>query len=420
MLRLLQKLIKLEWPVRLAAPLIGKFNPFLPEFRADPYPRYRALRETAPVYFSPVLRGWILTRHADIARVLQDARFGVDRRQSKMFQKLDLFGALSPEFGAAVYTSLLMQDPPNHTRLRRLVNKAFTPRVVEQQRDAIQQVVDGLLDRVRSRGEMRLIADLAYPLPVTVIATMLGVPAKDQARFKEWSDALTVLLDPLQSEGGMEPAERAYAELSVYMREIFALRRQQPRDDLISSLVNVEEQGQRLTEPELMSLVMLILGAGHETTTNLIGNAVLALLRHPDQRRRLQDDPGLIRSAVEEFLRFDSPVQLTDRVAKEDLEIDGCQVQKGDLVGLILGAANRDPARFEDPDRLDVGREDNDHIAFGHGVHFCLGAQLARVEAQVAIQSLLSAFPDVRGPLNDVAWKRSIVLRGPIEVGLAV
>jgi cytochrome P450 len=420
MLRLLQKLIRLEWPVRLAGPLIGKFNPFLREYREDPYPRYRHLRETAPIYFSPVLRGWILTRYSDIVRVLQDPRFSVDRRQSKMFQKLDLLAALSPDFGAAVYTSLLMQDPPNHTRLRRLVNKAFTPRVVEQQRAAIQAVVDELLDRVKVRGEMHLVADLAYPLPVTVIAQMLGVPADDQARFKEWSDTLTVLLDPLQSEGGMAPAERAFAELSVYMREVFAARRRQPRNDLISSLVNVEEHGQTLTEAELMSLVMLILGAGHETTTNLLGNAVLALLRHPDQRRRLQADPSLIRSAVEEFLRFDSPVQLTDRVAKEDVEIEGHRIRKGDLVGLILGAANRDPEQFADPDRLDVGRANNDHIAFGHGIHFCLGAQLARVEAQVAIESLMSIFPDLRGPLGEVEWKRSIVLRGPVEVALAV
>lgn len=420
MLRLLQKLIQLEWPVRLVSPLIGKFNPFLREYRENPYPHYRALRQSAPVYFSPSMRGWILSRYADIERALQDPRLGVDRTQAKMFKSLDLFGALSPEFGAVVFTTLLMQDPPNHTRLRRLVNKAFTPRVVEQQRGRVQEVVDGLLDRVEARGSMNLVNDLAYPLPVTVIAEMLGVPTKDHAHFKEWSDTLTVLLDPLQAEGGMAPAERAFAELSSYMRGIFAARREQPCEDLISALVSVEEGGEKLTETELLSLVTLILGAGHETTTNLIGNAVMALLQHPAERRRLQDDPSLIRSAVEEFLRFDSPVQLTDRVAKEDLEIDGQRIRKGELVGLILGAANRDPEKFPDPDRLDLGRQDNDHIAFGHGVHFCLGAQLARVEAQVAIHSLLEKFPDLRGPLAPVEWKRSIVLRGPMEVALKV
>jgi cytochrome P450 len=204
------------------------------------------------------------------------------------------------------------------------------------------------------------------------------------------------------------------------MRNVFAARRAEPRDDLISALVNVEEGGEKLTEIELLSLVTLILGAGHETTTNLIGNSVIALLRHPQERRRLQDNPSLIRTAVEELLRFDSPVQVTDRVAKEDVEVDGHPVRKGELVGLILGAANRDPQQFPEPDKLSLGREDNAHIAFGHSVHFCLGAQLARVEAQVAISSLLKTFPDLRGPLGPVEWKRSIVLRGPVEVGLSV
>ena len=420
MLRLLQKLIKLEWPVRLARPLIGKFNPFLPEYRSNPYPQYLALRQSAPVYFSPAFRGLILSRYADIARVFQDPRFGVDRTQSKVFQRLDLFGALSPDFSASVQTTLLMQDPPNHTRLRRLVTKAFTPRVVENLRSRIQEIVDELLERIKARGEMALIHDFAYPLPVRVIAEMLGIATEDEAEFKKWSDALTVLLDPIQAEGGMAPAEHAYAELSAYMRKVFAARLPEPRDDLTSNLVRVEEGGEGLTEIEMLSLVTLILGAGHETTTNLVGNAVMALLQNPAERRRLQDDPSLIRSAVEEFLRFDSPIQLTDRVAKEDLDVDGHRVRKGDLVALLLGAANRDPEQFDEPDRLDVGRQDNAHIAFSHGVHFCLGAQLARVEAQVAVQSLLAKFPDLRGPLAPVDWKRSVVLRGPIEVRLAV
>jgi cytochrome P450 len=419
-LRVVQKSIQLEWPVRLAGPWIGKFNPFLREYRSNPYPQYHALRRSAPIYFSPAFRGLILSRYADIVPILQDARFGVDRTQARVFQQLDLFGALSPDFAATVATTLLMQDPPSHTRLRRLVNKAFTPRVVEQLRGRIQGIVDELIDRIKARGEMALVDDFACPLPVRVIAEMLGVAADDRVEFKKWSDALTVLLDPIQASGGMAPAERAYAELSAYMRNVFAARRQQPRDDLISALVAVEEAGEHLNETELMSLVTLILGAGHETTTNLIGNAVMALLENPTERRRLQDDPALIRTAVEEFLRFDSPIQLTDRVANEDLEVGDHRVRKGDLIGLILGAANRDPEKFPQPDRLDLGRQDNDHIAFSHGVHFCLGAQLARVEAQVAIPGLLAAFPDLRGPLAPVEWKRSIVLRGPEEVRLAI
>jgi cytochrome P450 len=265
---------------------------------------------------------------------------------------------------------------------------------------------------------MDLVAELAYPLPVTVIAELLGVPAEDRERLKEWSDALVVLLDPLQAESGLGGCEAAYRELSAYMRDIFADRRRSPRDDLISALVGVEEQGQQLGEVELLSLCFLILGAGHETTTNLIGNAVLALLRHPGERRRLQDDPSLGASAVEEFLRYDSPVQATDRVAISDLEIAGQTVRRGGVVLCLLGAANRDPDRFAEPDRLDLGRRDNHHVAFGYGAHFCLGAALARAEARIAITSLLAAFPDLDGDRDAKQWRNSVVLRGPSELQL--
>jgi len=311
-----------------------------------------------------------------------------------------------------------MSDPPQHTRLRRLVNKAFTPRVVDGLRTRIHAVVDELLDAVAARGEMELIHALAYPLPVTVIADMLGIPVADRDRFKHWSDTLAVLLDPLQAAEGLAPTERAFNEIGVYMRPIYAARRQAPRDDLISALVAVEDQGQQLTEIELLSLTMLILGAGHETTTNLIANAVLALLRHPGERRRLQDDPSLIGSAVEEFLRYDSPVQLTDRVATVDCEIAGQPIRRGSVVALLLGAANRDPAHFPEPDRFDVARKDNHHLSFGYGAHFCLGAALARVEAQIAITTLLRRFPDLDGDRAPQHWKRSMVLRGPTSLHL--
>jgi pimeloyl-[acyl-carrier protein] synthase len=306
-----------------------------------------------------------------------------------------------------------MLDPPDHTRLRRLVNKAFTPRVAESLRPRVMGLVDELLDAVASRREMELVHDLAYPLPVIVIAALLGVPSEDRDRFKEWSDTLTALLDPLQANRGLEPCQRAYEELTVYMRGVFEARRREPRDDLISALVAVEEQGEKLDETDLQALVMLILGAGHETTTNLIANAVLALLRHPAERRRLQDDPALIATAVEEFLRYDSPVQATDRVALEDCEIGGRPFRAGSTALMLLGSANRDPARFADPDRLDLGRTDNDHLSFGHGIHFCLGAALARVEAQVAVNALLARFPDLDGETAPRHWKRSLVLRGP-------
>jgi cytochrome P450 len=412
-LRLIQGVLQREWAVRLLAPAIGKFNPFLGEFRADPYPFYASLRAHHPIYFSPSLRGWILTRHADIAAVFQDARFAADRTQSNLFRRLKPFRGIRPDFTAAITTSLLMIDPPRHTRLRRLVNKAFTPRVVENLRPRIQAIVDELLDRVAARGEMELMRDLAGPLPVRVIAEMLGIPPEDHEDFKRWSDALTVLVDPMQGEGGFAPAEQAFESLAAYLRRVFDERRRAPRGDLISALVGVEEQGDALTDAELLSLSGLILGAGHETTTNLLGNAVVALLRNPAERRRLQDDPSLIASAVEEILRYDSPVQLTDRVATEDCEVAGRPVRKGVLVALVLGAANRDPERFAEPDRLDVGRADNHHVAFGHGAHFCLGAALARAEAQIALSTLMARFPDLGGDGGRIEWKRSMVLRGP-------
>jgi len=412
MLRLIQRAIRLEWPVRLLNPLLGKFNPFLPEFRVDPYTAYHALRAHDPVYFSPVLRGWMLTRYADIAGVLHDPRFSVDRMQSKMFQRLNPLRGLDSDFAQAITRNLLMLDPPDHTRLRRLVNKAFTPRRVEALRPRIALVAAQLLDSIADAREIDLVRDLAYPLPVIVIAEMLGVPAADREQFKRWSDALVTLLDPFQAEDGLAPAQRAFGEFCEYFRRVVAARRRQPQDDLVSALVAVEERGDTLNEAELLSLCMLLLGAGNETTTNLLGNAVLALLRHPDERRRLQADPSLMPTAVEEFLRYESPIQATDRVAMQDCEIDGRRVRKGQLVGLLLGAANRDPARFPHPDRLDVGRRDNDHLAFSHGTHFCLGAALARAEAEITLAAFLQRFPSFDGDTAPRGWKRSMIVRG--------
>jgi len=372
------------------------------------------------VYFSPLLRGWILTRYSDIAAVLQDARFSVDRQQSKLFQRLGPLRGLQPDFALAITRNLLMLDPPDHTRLRRLVNKAFTPRRVEALRPRIQQIVEELLDAQAGKREMDLIHDLAYPLPVIVIAEMLGVPAEDRERFKAWSDDLVLLLDPLQGRDGMRPAELAFGEFCTYFRRVFEERRRAPKDDLVSALVAVEEQGETLNEAELLSLCMIILGAGNETTTSLVGNAVLALLRNPEERRRLQDDLSLMPRAVEEFLRYDSPIQLTDRVATQDCAIDGRGIRKGELVALVLGAANRDPQQFPDADRLDVGRRDNEHLAFSRGTHFCVGAALARVEAEITLAALLRRFPDFHGDQAPTTWKRSLVLRSLTSLTLTL
>jgi hypothetical protein len=406
--------------VRLASPLFGRWNPFLPAFRADPYPTYRALRSQAPVYRHPVFRSWVLTRYADVEAVLRDPGFSVDRTKLPLFRLLRWARRDESDFARAVERNLLMLDPPAHTRLRGLVSRAFTPRAVERLRPRIEAIAAELLERAAGCGELELVRDLAYPLPVTVIAELLGVPAADHERFKRWSDELTALLDPLQARGGMRRARAAFEELSAYFRAVLAERRREPRDDLVGALAAVEDGGDRLSEIELLSLCMLLLGAGHETTTNLIGNAVVALLRHPGERKRLQDDPGLAESAVEELLRFDSPVQVTDRVAREPREIGGRRIRPGQLVGLVLGAANRDPEAFPEPDRLDLGRRENRHLAFGQGAHFCLGAQLARLEARVALARLFERFPDLRGDPERVEWRRSIVLRGPLRVPLAL
>ena len=359
----------------------------------------------------------MLTRYDDVLSVLRDPRFSVRRSESRAFQRLNPFAELSPEFQSMIERNLLMLDPPDHTRLRGLVAKAFTPRVVETMRPRIEALVEELLDRVAADGEMELVRDFAEPLPVIVIAELLGLPREDRAAFKRWADELAVLVDPVAIVGGLGRVQGAFDEFCAYLRAAFAARRAAPRDDLISALVAAEDRGDVLSEAELISTLILILGAGHETTTNLLGNAVLALLRNPGERKRLQDDPELGESAVEEFLRYDSPVQATDRMAKEDLHIGPALVRQGEFAVLLLGAANRDPARFAEPDRLDLARRDNHHVAFGQGLHFCLGATLARLEARIAIDALLRRFPDFDGE-HAPALRRSTTLRGPASLPL--
>ena len=418
MLRLLRLLVRLEWPLRIAGPLFGRFNPFRPAYRNDPYPTYRALRENAPVYRHPILRSLILTRYADCEEVLRRPDFSVDRMQTPILAQLLAEASAGADFADAIRLNLLMMDPPDHTRVRGLVNRAFTPRAVEKLEPRIQEIVDRQIDGVQGRESFDLMTELAVPLPIIAISELLGIPADDHKQMKLWSDELAVIVDPFQAMNGFQALQRTFAELGDYFRALFKERRAQPRDDLISALVAVEDEGQHLNETELLTLVALIMGAGHETTTKLIGNAVVALLRYPDERRRLQDDPGLIDSAVEEFLRFDSPVQVTDRIATDDTHVAGVPVRKGQIVVTLLAAANRDPERFPDPDRLDLGREDNRHLAFGHGVHFCLGSPLARLEARIAIGTLLRRLPDFTGDTANLDWGKSIVLRGPSALWL--
>lgn len=385
------------------------FNPFLPEFHADPYPAYHRLRELDPVHQTP-LGLWVLTRYDDVLMALRDARFG---REGFAPLLEAVYG--SPGDTSTLPRSMLFQDPPDHTRLRGLVNKAFTPRVIEGMRSHIQGIVDRLLDRVEDKGSMDLIEDLAYPLPVTVICEMLGVPVEDHPAIRQWSADVARSLDAIGLATNNEVIERGRAgrrALAEYFRRLVPERRRQPRHDLLSALIAAEEQGDKLSEGELISTCILLFIAGHETTVNLIGNGMLALLRHPDQLRLLREDPALIPSAIEELLRYDSPVQRTARVSSERVEVGGRTIDKGAMVVAAVGAANRDPAHFSDPDRLDVTRRDNRHLSFGFGIHFCLGAPLARVEGQVAIGTLLRRRPRIELATATPEWRESSTLRG--------
>ena len=384
------------------------FNPFEPAFHADPYPFYRRLREQDPVHQTP-LGFWVLTRYDDCVAVLRDPRFGREE-----FQQM-LAAVYGGEDSDRLPRSMLFRDPPDHTRLRGLVSKAFTPRTIEVLRDHIQEIVDRLLDRALERGEMDVIEDLAYPLPVTVICEMLGVPIDDHASIRGWSadiarslDAIGLPSDPIIVERG-RMARRALAD---YFRALVPVRRARPQADLLSGLLAAEEQGDKLTEPEVIAMCLLLFIAGHETTVNLIGNGTLALLRHPDQLALLQADPALVPNAIEELLRYDSPVQRTARITTTDVEIAGRAIARGAMVVTALGAANRDPAQFADPDRLDVTRRDVRHISFGYGIHFCLGAPLARVEGQIALGTLLRRAPRLTLAEPSPQWRESSVLRG--------
>jgi pimeloyl-[acyl-carrier protein] synthase len=384
------------------------FNPMDPEFLADPYPTYHRLRAEDPVHHSP-LGFWVLTRYEDVSAVLRDPRFIKEPLAALVAAR---FGAEVPR---GVGLSMLDRDPPDHTRLRGLVSKAFTPRVVEGLRPRIQQIVDGLIARAQAVGSMDVIEEFAYPIPVNVICEMMGVPVKDHERFKGWSLDIARGLDSIWLPPDSDIPRRSAASrhaISGYFRELIAERRATPRGDLLSALIAAEEAGDKLSEEELLATCILILIAGHETTVNLIGNGVLALLRHPDELHRLRQTPALIASAVEELLRYDGPVQRTARVASDDATIGGRTIRKGDMVMPFIGAADRDPAQFPDPDRLDLARGDNRHIAFGWGIHFCLGAPLARVEGQIAIDTLVRRLPRLELATESPEYRQSLTLRG--------
>jgi cytochrome P450 len=385
--------------------------PDLPELFTDPHTAYARLREAGPVHriIGPDrLPVWIVTRYADVRQLLADPRLSLDKthRLPGNYRGFSLPAALD--------ANLLNMDPPDHTRIRRLVAQAFTPGHIERMRPSIQFLADRLLDSVADRGHADLVAEFAVPLPITVICDLLGVPGDSRLDFRAWTDAL-VAPDPADPDR----AKHAVAAMLAYFPQLMADKRRMPGNDLLSDLVNVRDGSDRLTEDELTSLAFLILSAGYENTVQLIGTAVLALLDHPEQLAALRDDPAKIEGAVEEFARFDGPTLLAiRRFPVEDVEIDGVTIPAGETVMLSLASANRDPARFRDPDHLDVDRRDGGHLALGHGIHYCVGAPLARLETQIAVSTLLRRFPalELDVPRDELRWRPSMRARGLVAL----
>lgn len=392
----------------------AEFNPAAPGMLSDPHTANRALREQKPVHFNEMIEAWIFTRYEDVDAVLMDNRFSAERDNAKTrLAEMARAQRANQDFGPFTRVpTMLGSDPPVHTRLRKLVSKAFTPRAVQQLRPRIQEIVDELLDAAAAKGTFDLVTDLAYPTPVIVIAEMLGVPAEDRGNFKRWSDDIVATLGgPFVSPDTVEAARRSVNELVEYLHVIIADRRKEPRDDLISGLIAAEEDGSVLSEDEIHATTILLLVAGNETTTHLISNGAYALLQNRDQWDLLKNDPSLIASAVEELLRYDGPVQATARVATEDIEVGGTTVEAGQVAMVLLGSANRDPGKFPDPERLDITRNPMDHMGFGDGIHFCLGAPLARAEAQIAIGTLVNRFPDLKA-VGEPEWGGTFIIRG--------
>lgn len=390
-----------------------------PAFVSDPYPVYDQIRSTEPIYWSEENKYWLITRYADISSLIHNEHLSSSRISAHASRLPDQAKREFQPLFAAVSSWMLMVDPPDHTRLRGLVNAAFTPKVVSNMRVRIQQLVDGMLESVRSQGQMDVIRDLASPLPATVIAELLGVPLTDEIDFKRWSDDILTGLLAIDASGTKEDkysvyaaAQKSFLELSNYFREKVQTLRERPEENLLSALVSAEEAGDRLTEEELFANCVLLMIAGHETTTNLIGNGILALLKHEDQKEQLRSQPALIVPAIEELLRYDSPVQKMARFATEDISVADKEIKKGQLVFFCFGAGNRDSERFPNPNQVDIDRKDNKHLAFGHGLHYCLGAALARLEGQIAINSVLRDFPKLALAAPELEWKRNVTLRG--------
>jgi pimeloyl-[acyl-carrier protein] synthase len=391
-------------------PVLSLYHLLDPEVLGNPYPLYHRLRTEDPVHWDPFLHAWVVTRYPDVIRVLHE--FSANRTPTPEQLTAMGLGALNP-IAQVMVKQMLFMDAPSHTRLRGLASQAFTPHRVELLRTHIQEIADGLIEAVLPAGRLDVIADLAEPLPCIVTAEMLGVPVEDHEQLKAWSQDFAEMLGNFQHNPDRVPRIlKSVEEMTQYFRSAMGELRARPRQGLVSALMNAEIQGDRLSEEEVIANCIVTMVGGQETTTNLIGNGVLSLLRNPDQLEKIRDDLSLIPSAVEELLRYESPSQHTARLAPEDLELGGRQIRKRQAVIAVMGAANRDPERFPDPDRLDVTRRENRHVAFGWGPHFCFGAALARIEGQITFETMLRRLPNLKLETGPLVWRTNLGLRG--------
>lgn len=392
---------------------LAAFDPTSLSFIANPYPVYAALRDLGPIHYHPELNLWLVTRYVDVTTLLRDRRFGrsyLHKATHAEMGRPDEPAAHAP-FWHVIRNGMLDREPPDHTRLRHLVSKAFTPRTIEKLRPRIQAIVDKLVDQATECGEFDFIATLAEPLPVTVIAELLGIPDADRHRLRPWSADICGMYELHPSEESAGRAVRACIEFGDYLRELARERRVRPHDDLISDLAHVVESGDSLSEDELIGTCVLLLNAGHEAGVNAVGNGLWALFRNPDELLRLKEDPALVSTAVDEMFRFDTPLQLFERWVLEDVDVCGVRVPKGAELGLLFGSANRDPAVFHEPDKLDITRSPNPHVTFGAGIHFCLGAPLARMEAQILFETIQRRLPRLQ-LVAEPQWKSGYIIRG--------
>lgn len=391
-------------------PPLSLYHLLDPEVLANPYPLYHQLRSEDPVHWDPFLHAWVVTRYTDVIAVFQ--KFSANRTPTP--EQLSALGlaALTP-LAQVMVRQMLFLDPPAHGRVRGLASKAFTPRRVEVLHSHIQDITDSLLATVQDKGSMDVIADLAYPLPAIVTAEMLGVPTTDWRQLTAWSADFAQVLGNFQHNPERAPRViRSLEEMTAYFRSAIREQRAHPRDGLISAFLNAEIDGDRFSEEEVVANTIVTMVGGQETTTNLIGNGILTLLRHRDQLERLQQDLSLVPSAVEELLRYESPSQHTARLAPDDVELGGKKIRKRQAVIAVMGAANRDPERFPDPDRLDINRQDNRHVAFAWASHFCFGAPLARIEGKIAFETILRRMPNLRLEPGPITWRENLGLRG--------